>query len=244
MVRRNLSYIIPGKIYYFLIIMCFTGSIICYGSDFKLGSWNTIGIKYHFTEKSCLSGNTQLRSIDFYNEFYYYYFQIRFDYRIHPNVIFNFAAGDFETYSEGGNFLIPKRTDEYRIMPQITMIQPVWKFRIEQLYRLEYQFSRDNIANRFKYRFGISFPFGKSKEGYKPYSLRLTNDFFYTDKERFYTINRVYFSFAYSITTEASVKVGYLHQFDYKILDDIGRNYLQLGLIINLNRKSLITEWV
>jgi hypothetical protein len=202
----------------------------CCGQNLGLGSWNIINIKYAVNEKWSVFGEAQLRSLKFYKG--------GVNYRFHPNVVVTLAAGDYDTYREGGNFITPKNNAEFRLWPQIILTQSINKFKIEQRYRAEFRFTSNGYRNRFRYRPGITYPFGKNKLDYKPYQINVSNELFFTDREPYFERNRALVSFGYRMSKYAAVQAGYLHQFDYKINDETGRDFLQLGIYIDLFNKT------
>lgn len=148
------------------------------------------------------------------------------------------GAGSYQTYKEGGNFLLPKNNDEFRIWPQITLSQTIGKLKIEQRYRAEFRFRNIGYRNRFRYRLGISYPFGKETKGYKPFQIGVSNEIFFTNKEPFFERNLILATFNYKPTKATTVQAGYTHQFDYKINDETGRDFLQIGFFLELFRKT------
>ena len=136
------------------------------------------------------------------------------------------GAGSYQTYKEGGNFLLPKNNDEFRIWPQITLSQTIGKLKIEQRYRAEFRFRNIGYRNRFRYRLGISYPFGKETIGYKPFQIGVSNEIFFTNKEPFFERNLILATFNYKPTKATTVQAGYTHQFDYKINDETGRDFI------------------
>jgi len=63
--------------------------------------------------------------------------------------MFSLALGSYQTYKEGGDFVLPKNNDETRIWPQILLLQSIGKFKVEQLYRAEMRFISDGYRDRF-----------------------------------------------------------------------------------------------
>ena len=206
----------------------------------SLGTWNIVNLKYTINEKWSFFGEAQIRSLNFYSQFHYHEYKAGVNYRAHPNVLLTLAAGDYDTYKEGGNFKSPKNNDEFRIWPQITFTQLIKRFKIEQRYRAEFRFTKNGYRNRYRYRAGISYPFGNNKNGYKPFLINASNEIFFTGKEPYFERNRLLVSVAYKLNKQIAIQTGYLHQFDYKINDETGRDFLQLGLYIELlsNKKS------
>ena len=96
----------------------------------SLGTWNIVNLKYTINEKWSVFGEAQIRSLNFYNQFHYHEYKAGVNYKAHPNVLLTLAAGDYDTYKEGGNFKLPKNNDEFRIWPQITLTQSIKRFKI------------------------------------------------------------------------------------------------------------------
>lgn len=209
-----------------------------YSQKFDLGSWNSINVKYNFDNNWSAFGEAQLRSLKFYNNFHYYEYKGGVSYKANKNLNIALGAGSYQTYKEGGNFVLPKNNDEFRIWPQIILYQSVGKFLIEQRYRAEFRFTNNGYRNRFRYRLGLSYPFGTEKNGYKPFQINAYNEIFFTDKEPYFERNRASISLNYKPNHSSTLQVGYLQQFDYKINDETGRDFLQIGYFIELFRKQ------
>jgi long-subunit fatty acid transport protein len=179
-----------------------------------------------------------LRSLKFYNHFHYYEYKGGVSYKANKNLNIALGAGSYQTYKEGGSFVLPKNNDEFRIWPQIVLSQSIGKFTIEQRYRAEMRFTSNGYRNRFRYRLGLSYPFGEEKNGYKPFQINASNELFFTNNEPYFERNRVLISLNYKPTKTTTLQVGYLHQFDYKINDETGRDFLQIGYFIDLFRRQ------
>ena len=206
-----------------------------------LGSWNIVNFKYTFDEKWSIFGETQLRSLKFYSNFHYYEYKSGINYKFHKNATLSLGAGSYQTFKEGGNFVLPKNNDEFRIWPQIVFFQSISKFKIEQRYRAEFRFTSNGYRNRFRYRLGLSYPFGKEINKYKPYQISVSNELFFTDNEPYFERNRALIAFNYKPSAPITFQIGYLHQFDYKINDETGRDFLQIGLYFELFKKRSAT---
>lgn len=225
------------KRFFLLSILLLFSVCVSYGQISGLGSWNILYVKYNVNEKWSVFGEAQLRSLGFYDRFHYYEYKGGANYKILPNVLLTLGAGDYNTYKEGGNFVLPMNNDEFRFWPQIAIIQSIGKFKIEQRYRDEFRFTSNGFRNRYRYRLGISYPLGKETDGYKPFQLGISDELFFTDTEPYFERNRFLFSANYRITKTTSIQIGYLKQFDYKINDEIGRDFLQVGLYFDLSGK-------
>ncbi len=213
-------------------------TLFSFAQNNSLGSWNILNIKYSLSDKWSIFGEGQIRSLKFYDDFHYYEFKGGFNFRAHKNALLSIGSGSYQTYKEGGNFVVPKNNNEFRIWPQLVLTQSIGKLKIEQRYRAELRFTSAGYRNRFRYRLGISYPFGKERDGYVPYQISVTNELFFTDNEPYFERNRLQFGFTYKLSKPLSFQVGYLHQFDYKINDETGRDFLQIGCFIELFRKA------
>ncbi|MFO0494025.1 MAG: DUF2490 domain-containing protein [Flavobacteriia bacterium] len=206
--------------------------------SFDFGSWNILNVKYNTSEKWSFFGEAQLRSLKFYNHFHYYEYKGGANYKVHKNVKLTLGAGSYQTYKEGGDFVTPKNNDEFRIWPQIILFQSIGQLKIEQRYRAEFRFTSNGYRNRFRYRIGVSYPFGRERNDYKLFQVSASNELFFTDKEPYFERNRVLLAFNYKPSKATTLQIGYLHQFDYKINDETGRDFLQIGYFIELFRKK------
>lgn len=225
--------------YNFLLILLLLPSIAKSQTE-GLGSWNILNLKYNVDKKWSFFGETQLRSLRFYDHFHYYEYKGGIDYKAHKYVRLSLGAGSYQTYREGGDFVLPKNNNEFRLWPQVIFSQSIGDLKIEQRYRSEFRFTSNGYRNRFRYRLGFSYPFGKEKNGYKPYQFNVSNELFFTNREPYFERNRLQFAFNYKPSKATMLQLGYLHQFDYKINDETGRDFLQIGYFIELFRKSSI----
>ena len=221
----------------FLVLCTFLSSHI-FAQHIDLGSWNILNIKYNLNTKWSVFGEGQLRSLKFYDEFHYYEHKGGISYKLHKNLAVTLGAGSYQTYKEGGDFIKPKNNNEFRLWPQLVFSQSVYAFKIEQRYRSEFRFTGNGYRNRFRYRLGVLYPFGKEKNNYKPFLVGASNEIFFTNKEPYFERNRLQFSFNYKPSFASTLQLGYLHQFDYKINDETGRDFLQVGFFLELFSKK------
>lgn len=226
------------KIQRVIIVFFILSNHLCFSQGFDLGSWNILHVKYNYNEKWSGFGEAQLRSLKFYHNFHYYEVKGGIHYNIYRNVKLSLAAGTYQTYREGGDFVTPKNNNEFRIWPQVILTQSIASLKVEQRYRIECRFTSNGYRNRFRYRLGLSYPFGKENNGYKPFQVGISNEIFFTDNEPYFERNRALISFNYKLTKSSTIQLGYLHQFDYKINDETGRDFLQIGYYIDLDRKA------
>jgi hypothetical protein len=222
--------------YWFIFLGFFP--FVSFAQHSDLGSWNIINLKYNHDEKWSVFGEGQIRSLKFYDHFHYYEYKVGVNFKAHKNLTVSLGTGSYQTYKEGGDFVLPKNNNEFRIWPQVILFQTIGKLKIEQRYRSEFRFTSNGYRNRFRYRLGVSYPFGKEQNEYKPFQVSASNELFFTDKEPYFERNRMLLALNYKPSKATTLQIGYLHQFDYKINDETGRDFLQLGYFIELFRKS------
>ena len=194
-----------------LLSICFLTST---AQTVNIGSWNILNIKYTQSEQWSLFAEAQLRSLRFYDDFHYYEYKGGINYKAWKNVTLTLGAGSYQTYAEGGDFVMPKNNDEFRLWPQITLYQSIGKIKIEQRYRAEQRFTSNGYRNRFRYRLGASYSFGKERSGYKPYQISASNEIFFTDNEPYFERNRALVALNRKTSKYTTIQVGYLKQFD------------------------------
>lgn len=204
---------------------------------FDLGSWNIVNVKYNHTDKLSLFGEAQLRSLRFYHHFHYYEFKGGINYKLHKWFMLTLGVGNYQTYKEGGSFKLPKNNNEFRLWPQVILFQQIKKLRIEQRYRTEFRWTSNGYRNRFRYRIGFTYQFGKDKKGFKPFQANISNELFFTNTQPYFERNRIQLTLNYNPLKQLSIQVGYLHQFDYRINDETGRDFLVIGFYYVLFRK-------
>lgn len=200
----------------------------------EIGSWNTLNLRSTLNNKLSINIEGQLRSLHFYNTFHYFEYKSWVNYKFFPNATFSLGIGNYQTYNENGNFQLPKNNNEIRIWPQLTLNQNLGLLNIEQRYRVESRFTSYGYKNRFRYRFGVSYPFGNDKKGFKPFQISASNELFFTNKEPYFERNRIQFSLGYKPIKSVQIQFGYLHQFDYKINDETGRDFLLVGFYFDI----------
>ena len=207
----------------------------------SLGSWNILNLKYALSDRWSLFGEGQIRSLRFYDDFHYYELKGGVNCELKNGLRFTLGGGTYQTYGEGGDFVLPKNNDEFRLWPQLLLTQKIGKFKIEQRYRLECRFTSSGYKNRYRYRLGFTVPVYHSKEDFSV-ALNMSNELFFTDKEPYFERNRIMGGFTIQVTKSSSFQLAYLHQFDYKINDEIGRDFFVIGYYFEIKRSNNVDE--
>ncbi len=207
-----------------------------------LGTWNILNLKYKIDKNWSVLGEGQVRSLQLYANFHYIEYKSWLNYQYDDHLGLSLGIGNYQTFNENGNFTFPRNNNEIRIWPQITLNQKIGLIKIEQRYRAECRFTSFGYRNRFRYRIGIAIPFGKTIDGFKHFQLNASNELFFTDKEPYFERNRIILALNYKPNHTTSIQLGYLHQFDYKINDETGRDFLQIGFFFELFQKPSKNE--
>lgn len=195
-----------------------------------LGSWNILNFKHAINEKTSLFAEAQLRSLLFYDNFHYHEFKGGFNYKLYPNFQLTLAGGKYDTYAEGGTFKTPKNNSEFRLWPQVVLSQSVDNVKVEQRYRTEMRWTSNGYRNRFRYRLGASQTFKKLGS----IQTGANSELFFTNREPYFERLRSSVFVGKKLNKITNIQLGYVHQFDYKINDEIGRDFLQIGFYFDL----------
>jgi hypothetical protein len=197
-----------------------------------LGSWNILNIKSDINKKWSLFGEGQIRSLSFYNEFHYYEVKGGVQYRLDKNFTLSVGAGSFDTYRGGGNFT-QIVNDETRIWQQVQMTQQLKRLRFEHRYRAEQRFTTNGFRNRFRYRLGAVVPLNRATVAVGTLYFNAWNELFFTNRAPYFERNRLGLILGYVAHPRLTLQLGWVNQFDYRINDETGRDFLQIGFMVD-----------
>jgi hypothetical protein len=175
----------------------------------------------------------------FYDQFNYYDFRLGGEYEFTKWVKANLVAGSHHGYAAGGNFNPPKTLGEFRIYPQLTLSHDVWRIRVEHRYRADLRWTNTGYRNRFRYRLGFSYSFGKETKGFKPFQVSVNDEVNLTDKAPFFQRNRVMATIRYKPVRAFALQLGVMQQLDYRIDQETNRFDSYIGLYYDIFRKSI-----
>lgn len=228
-----------SKIKSVLAVLLFTvlkTTYFCYSQEDGIGSWNILTAKYDHSKKIAFFGEGQLRSLRYYDNFHYHEFKGGITYKADPKFNVSLAAGKYDTYGSGGDFIRPKNNAEYRIWPQFIFVQHIGKFDVEHRYRAEARFTSFGYRNRFRARFGLSRPVGKVINGEQKLAIGFNNEVFFTNREPYFERNRFLVYVDYKLNSTSKFLIGYLYQLDYRINDETGTNFIVVGFTKSFKR--------
>jgi len=203
-----------------------------------LGSWNIINIKYNYSKNINIFLESQLRSLSFYDNFHYYEIKGEIGYKIEPHVKFSVGCGTHQTFREGGNFRLPKNNSEFRLWPQVTLYQKWNKLRLDHRYRYEMRWTSSGFRNRFRLRPTLTYSFGPRMNENYLFFISLSNELFFTNTAPYFERNRTQTVLGIKPFRFMSFQTGYVFQFDYKINDEIGRDFLLIGIFYEISNIS------
>ena len=205
----------------------------------QLGTWNLINLQQQLNKKWTAFGEVQLRSLRLYNEFHYYEYKGGMSYNFNRQVAAQVGLGNYDTYRPGGNFKTPMLNDEFRTWVQLRIKHELGRFQMEHRYRAEQRWTQDGYRNRFRYRTQVLLPFRNKTGKENGWYTVAWNEIFFTNLPPYFERNRVFAGAGHEFSNHLTVQAGYLYQFDYRLTDEIGRDFLQLSLQYQLPwRKS------
>lgn len=210
----------------------------------QLGSWNVLNAKIDLSEKWAVFGELQLRSLKFYNDFHYYEIKGGATYFFNKNFSTSFGFGDFDTYSEGGNFKKPVLNNEFRSWVQLNMSQYLERIKFDHRYRAEQRFTSNGFKNRYRYRINAIIPLKNLKVVPKTFYLNASNEIFFTNRQPYFERNRLLFGGGYEFSNLFALQLCYIRQFDYKLTDETGKNFIQLSFLLEFDWRKKTGEKV
>jgi hypothetical protein len=199
----------------------------------NLGSWNVFDVKKNGRKGTSYQLEGQVRSLKFYDNFHYNELSFTTNFKYNENLILSVLLGKHNTYSEGGSFISPVVTDEYRFSLQAATTQKFGRVFLDNRYRIEQRYFVNNssINYRIRYRFGL-----KSKISKINY-LQFSNEFFLAigNKNSTFEKNRFLFGITNEISKKYEIQFNFLNQIDNRLNDESGNNFFQIVNIIKLN---------
>ena len=227
-----------------LSLFCFLNALQAQSFQNQLGSWNIINVKLIFNDKWSLFLEPQLRSLSLYKEFHYYEIKGGVTYNLNSNFALTTGVGSYNTYTEGGNFKIPIMQKEVRTFVQLVMKQRLKLIKFEHRYRAEQRFTNNGYRNRFRYRLQAIVPINNKTFVPKTFYATVWNEIFFTNLPAYFERNRFFIGGGYEVDENLSFQSGYVHQFDYKINDETGRDFFQISVLLILNLKKDKQEYL
>jgi len=215
---------------------------VVYGQNQKLGTWNIVNAKINIDKKWSVFAETQARSQEFFNYFYYYELKAGIGFAINKNYSVLIGTGRYATYSNTGNFEKPYANEEFRIWQQVTMNQYLARLKFEHRYRTEQRWlTNGGFRNRFRYRINSYFPLNSKDIKPRTFYLTAFDEIFLTNRAPYFERNRVFAGVGYKFSDQLILQPGFIHQFDYRADNTkSGKSFFQVTLFIET--KSFLTD--
>ena len=197
----------------------------------ELGSWIVIDVRKNPDKKINYQLEVQLRSLKFYSNFHYNELNFTTNYRYDNNLVLSVLLGKHNTYTEGGDYVKPLITDEFRQSIQAATTQKFGPFVLDNRYRIEqrYFFTTERFNYRMRYRFGLQTNIAKNVKA------QFSNEFFLAigGTNSTFEKNRFLFGIRNMISKKYELQINYLNQIDNRKNDESGSNFLQVVHILN-----------
>lgn len=223
-------------IYYFLILI----SLCIYSTNAKgenLGSWNIFNARGNIINNFGYMCEFQLRSLSFYDEFFYYEMKGGVSYALSESFNLLVGTGFYHTFPEGGNFVTPSKQRELRTWLELTTKQYIDRFNFEHRYRMEQRYTSNGYRNRYRYRLLLVIPLNNPKLIENTIYSAIFNEVFFTNIAPYFERNRIFGGFGYKFDF-LTFQLGYIYQYDYKIANPKGKGYLQAAFVFDLSDKG------
>lgn len=222
-----------------VLMILFSAMALFVQGQEETGSWTVLNIKYKFDDKWSIFGEGQLRSLKVYDHFHYYEYKGGINYKVHKYVRLTLGTGSYQTHREGGNFVLPKVNDEFRIWPQLILFQSIGDLKLEQRFRSEMRFTSNGYRNRYRYRMGLTYDFGFKANKEKPFQISAGNEIFLTNNAPYFERNRATIALNYYLSKNSDIQLGYVYQYDYQLNRELSKGSLVLGFYHELFRQKI-----
>jgi hypothetical protein len=221
-----------------LFFVFFTTTVNAYAQDEKVGTWELVNVEYYIKSKGFVWAEIQTRSQKMYQDFFYHELKGGTGYKPNRNVTVLLGAGQYATYSNGGNFKSPVVSHEFRIWEQLVLNNFLGRAKIEHRYRIEQRWRNAEYRNRFRYRLNPVIPVNKNSLEKGALFVSLYDEVFLTDVGPHFERNRVYAGLGYEFSQPVTLQAGWLNQYDFSSANiATNKNFLQVTLYLQLHKK-------
>ena len=197
-----------------------------------IGSWNVLDVRKNTDKVISYQLEVQLRSLKFYHNFHYNEINFTANYKYNDNLVLSVLMGKHNTFSDGGDFMKPIVTDEFRQSLQALTVQRFGFISLDNRYRIEqrYFIDRNTLDYRLRYRFGLQASVSKSIKA------QFSNEIFLAigGSNSTFEKNRILIGLKNTVNKRYEIQLNFLNQIDNRKNDESGRNFIQLVNIINI----------
>lgn len=197
-----------------------------------IGSWNVLDVRKNTGKVISYQLEVQLRSLKFYHNFHYNEINFTANYKYNDNLVLSVLIGKHNTFSDGGDFMKPILTDEFRQSLQAVTVQRFGFISLDNRYRIEqrYFINRNPVAYRIRYRFGLQAIVSNSIK------VQFSNEIFMAvgGSNSTFEKNRFLIGLKNTVNRRYEIQLNFLNQIDNRKNDESGSNFIQLVNIINI----------
>lgn len=217
----------------FVIILLSSSSIKA-----QTGSWTVVNAEMKLTDKWNAFTEAQLRSSDFYNNFFYYEIKGGVGFQLSKKVSVLGGLGIYQTYSPVGNFKHPKVNDEFRTWLQASLGQNIKRLKLEHRIRAEQRWTSSGFRHRFRYRLNTTLPLNNLRLVPKTVYLNSSDEVYFTTRSPHFIRNRFFIGCGYVFTESFTLQAGYVRQLDITSSDKLDKGYFQSSFLFDLDLKT------
>lgn len=107
---------------------------------------------------------------------------------------------------------------------------------MEFRYRSEQRFTSQGFRMRFRNRIGCVLPLTHRQLENQTWFFMASNEVYFTNHPPFFERNRAILGVGYRLSDQLTAHTAYLQQLDYRINDEIGRDFFQVALQVKLKK--------
>lgn len=218
----------------FLVLLLFQG---VHSGFCQVGMWHLFTVRYSVNPAWSLHAETQIRTPGMYDYLNYRDLKLGVTWKSPSNARFSLFAGQFQTFQPGGNFVRPFLSNEFRLWGQLALSQTLNRFLIEHRYRIDLRFIGGVRQDRYRYKFGIMYPFSWHPGESKIWQAGLGDEISMTDKAPYFQRNRINFVIGRRISKSLNLQAQFIDNFDYKKETGNWTQYLLFNGQLDLARK-------
>lgn len=191
----------------------------------SLGTWNNILIKKNVSEQWAVYGEYQLRSLSFYDRFYYYEAKLGVSCSLSQHWDLAIGGGIYESFNEGQEYDNVIKKQEARSWQQITFDHLLRGIQIEHRLRIEQRY-KSTLEGRLVYRLNTKVPLRFFKANSSGFYINIYNEI-YSDKSLMAAgQNRFFAGVEWLINPRIGLVLGWQHQTEYNKLANWDKNFI------------------
>lgn len=241
-----ISYI--GQQYLMRKLICLLTSVLALSlhaqetGESSVGAWYMYFGKNQVSEDFSIHTEAQFRYYETTKNFNQLLLRTGVNYELNQNAMATLGYGYIET---DPNFSIdpledfpPSNTVEHRIFEQFIFKNKIWELLVQHRFRLEQRFientdfSTTDTKHRSRYRLQVTIPFTDV------FFVNLYNEVFLNLSDDNFDQNRLYAALGLNITQNSSIQIGFLkHYFSTRTFDR-----LQVGIFYNPDLRGVFNK--